>query len=63
MTHMAITHAAARTDARINRAQEWADHQDAPTTSWYNYRCGLLDNSLGYVLAEALAYGLDSGAD
>ncbi|MGW5609531.1 tyrosine-type recombinase/integrase [Streptomyces sp. NPDC003753] len=62
MKHNAITHTLARPDARIDRVQEWADHKDARTTGRYNRRRGLLDNSPGYGLAEALAYGLEPAA-
>ncbi|MFD7753285.1 tyrosine-type recombinase/integrase [Streptomyces sp. NPDC059757] len=56
--HNAITHALARPGARVDKIQDWADHQDARTTSRYNRRRGLLDDSPGYDLGSDLAGAL-----
>ncbi|MFZ3494716.1 tyrosine-type recombinase/integrase [Streptomyces sp. 5.8] len=51
----AITHALAKPDARVDKVQRWADHNDSRTTQRYNRRKELLDDSPGYGLAADVA--------
>lgn len=57
----AITHALDRPDARPDKIQRWADHNDARTTQRYNRRRELLADSPGYGLAGDLASALEQG--
>ncbi|MGW3910532.1 tyrosine-type recombinase/integrase [Streptomyces sp. NPDC005070] len=57
----AVTHALAKTDARPDKVQRWADHKDSRTTQRYNRRKELLDDSPGYGLAADLVSTLDHG--
>lgn len=50
----AVTHALAKPDARPDKIQRWAEHNDARTTQRYNRRKELLDDSPGYGLGGAL---------
>ncbi|MEU8526452.1 tyrosine-type recombinase/integrase [Streptomyces sp. NPDC048629] len=54
----AITHALAKPNARPDRVQRWADHNDSRTTQRYNRRKELLDDSPGYALAADVAGAL-----
>ncbi|MCX5612974.1 tyrosine-type recombinase/integrase [Streptomyces sp. NBC_00047] len=54
----AITHALAKPDARPDKVQRWADHNDSRTTQRYNKRKELLDDSPGYGLAADVAGAL-----
>ncbi|MFY0516025.1 tyrosine-type recombinase/integrase [Streptomyces anulatus] len=54
----AITHALAKKDARPDKIQRWADHNDSRTTQRYNRRKELLDDSPGYALGADVAGAL-----
>jgi integrase/recombinase XerD len=57
----AITHALARPDARPDKIQRWADHNDSRTTQRYNRRKELLDDSPGYGIGADVAGALQHG--
>ncbi|MFD8710897.1 tyrosine-type recombinase/integrase [Streptomyces anulatus] len=54
----AVTHALAKKDARPDKIQRWADHNDSRTTQRYNRRKELLDDSPGYALGADVAGAL-----
>ncbi|MGY1548254.1 tyrosine-type recombinase/integrase [Streptomyces sp. MN6] len=58
MKHWAVTHALQKPGAKLERVQDWADHNDPRTTRRYDRRRGLLDDSPAYGVAQDLVAAL-----
>ncbi|MGV9816329.1 tyrosine-type recombinase/integrase [Streptomyces cellulosae] len=56
--HWAVTHALQKPGAKLEKVQDWADHNDPRTTRRYDRRRGLLDDSPAYGVSQDMVASL-----